>query len=76
MFRNEIVIAQMRIGIRYPGEFFGLSRRERFIFIETPDSFQQSLTPKDFVQACNAAFVIILGVEEGSVGVGDFYCES
>src|SRR5689334_4144317 len=49
-----------------------LSRTERFIRIDAPGSFEQTLPPQHFVQPRDAAREGIRGVEECGVAVGYF----
>ena len=72
MFADEDVIVEVRIGGVDAGNFFGLAGAEGFVGIETPDSFEEALTAKNFMEAGDAAAKIVGGVEEGGVGVGDF----
>ena len=72
VFANEVVVVQMRIGAIDAVDLFRLARAERFVGIEAPDAFEESLAAENFVEAGDAARKMIGGVEKGGVGVGDF----
>src|SRR5260221_13860469 len=75
VFQDELVIGQVGVGGADSGDFFGLTGGEGFVFVEAPDAFEQSLAAEDFVEACDAAFEGVGGVEEGGVGIGDLDVE-
>src|SRR5437016_5459868 len=51
-------------------DLFGLAGAESFIGVETPDAFEQSLTPEDLVDAGDAAGEAVGDIEERGVGIG------
>ena len=67
---DEFVIAQPRIGLGDPGEFFGLPRRKDLGGIEAMDGGEKALPAEDLVNAGKAALEVIGGVEEGCIGIG------
>ena len=69
---DEGVVVEVRVGGVDAGNFFGLAGAERFVGIEAPDAFEESLAAENFVEAGDAARKMIGGVEKGGVGVGDF----
>ena len=72
MLVDEGVVVEVRVGGVDAGNFFGLAGAERFVGIEAPDAFEESLAAENFVEAGDAARKMIGGVEKGGVGVGDF----
>jgi len=49
MLTDEVVVVEMRIPGINPGDFLELPGAERFIGIQAPDAFEQSLAAQDFV---------------------------
>jgi len=72
MGRDELVIAQMRIGATNPVNFLALAGAERFLRVEAPDAFQQALLAQHFVEAGDAPGIVVRNIEQRGVGVGDF----
>ena len=52
--------------------FFALAGTEGRVRIQTPDAFEQALTPQDFLQAGDAAGKIVGGIEKCRVAIRDF----
>ncbi len=71
MFSNERIIVEVRIRRVDSIDFSQLPGTQAFVFIQTPDAFQQSLTPQHFMQASDTTVKIIRCVEERRVAVGD-----
>ena len=67
----EVVVSEVWVRLRYPGDFVGLAGAQCFIFVEAPDALQQALAAEDFVDAGNAAAEIVGGVEDCGIHIGD-----
>ena len=61
----------MRISIVNPIDFLSLPWTERFLGIQTPGAFQQTLASQDFVQAGDASCEVVGDVEESCVAISD-----
>lgn len=72
MFTDEVVVVELRIRGINPRDFLELAGAERFVGIQAPDAFEQSLAAQDFVQTGDAAGKMIGGVEERCVCIRDF----
>src|ERR1700730_1048918 len=70
---NKIIIIQMRIGAIDPLNFCSLPGAKRFVGIQAPDTFQETLPPQDFMQSCNAAGETVCRVEERGIAIGHFH---
>src|SRR5690606_673523 len=68
---DESVIIELRIRRVDAVDLLHLSRRERLFRVDAPDTLQQTLAPKDLVDAGDAAFKGMLRIEEGAVAVRD-----
>ena len=71
MFANEVVVVEVGIGGVDPRDLFVLPGAERFVGVEAPDSFEQTLAAQGFVKTGYASGELIGSVEERRVGVGD-----
>lgn len=72
MLCDERIIVEMRICFIDPVYLVLLSRAQTFVYIEAPDTLQQSLTTEHFMKACNTAEVMICCIEERRIAIGDF----
>src|SRR5690349_9876163 len=72
MCGDEVVVVQMWVTSMNPVDLFTLAGAERFVWVQTPNPFEQTLTMQHFVQTGDATGVAIGGVEEGSVAIGNF----
>src|ERR1051326_2490865 len=72
MLDDEFIIVQVGVGAADSIDFLALARAKRFLWIETPEAFEQALPAQHLVQAGDAAGIAVGRVEERGVGVGDF----
>jgi hypothetical protein len=68
---DKFIITQVPIIAADAVDFHRLAGAERFVGIEAPDAFKQSLATEDFMDSGDTAMEIVGGVEQGRVGVGD-----
>ena len=76
MSGDEVVVVKMRVRAMDAVNLGKLPRAQRFMLIETPESFEQALAAQDFVQSGDAAAESVCSIEEGGVAVGDFDTET
>src|SRR5688572_32986959 len=67
---HESIVIEMWIGAHHTIDLFGLAGAERFFWIEAPISNQQTLPPKDLMNARYTACKMICGIEKDGVRVG------
>ena len=73
MFADEFIIGELWVIAADAVNFLSLTERERFIRVETPDAFEQSLAPKHFVNPRNAAGETIRGGEGKNNGTNEMF---
>jgi hypothetical protein len=66
---DERIIIEIGIGTINPIDLLRLPRAKFLIRIKTPGSFEQTLTPENFVNARNAPGEVVRGVKNRSVRV-------
>ena len=70
MRANEFVILQVGIKSAYAIDLLDLARREIFVRIKAPTSFEQTLPSQNFVYPRNASAKVVRRVKQRSIGVG------
>jgi len=68
---DEGVVVELGVGGVDAVDFGELAGAEGFVGVEAPGSCEEALAAEDFVDARDAAGVVVGGVEEGGVAVGD-----
>jgi len=69
---NKVVVTQVRVCIIDSFDLLSLSRAKGLFGIQTPDSFEQTLTAQDLMESGNATGEVVRSVEKNCVGVRDF----
>ena len=72
VFGHKSIIIQVRIGAIHAVDFINLTNAERFVRVKTPDALKQALAVQHFVDAGNAAGIVMGRIEKSGVGVSDF----
>src|SRR5262245_31071233 len=54
-------------------DFLTLAGAERLLRVKAPCPFEQSLAAQHFVNAGNAAGIVVARIEKGGVGIGNFH---
>src|SRR5712692_3588480 len=65
----------MRVGSAHAIDFLTLTRRQFLLWIKTPASFEQALTPQNLMDARNASPKIMRRIEDGRVCICDLLGE-
>ena len=73
MLADKLIVGQVRVGEQNPIDFRELAGTESFPFIKAPDTVEQPLAVKDFVQACDTTSEAVCCIKKRRVGIGDFY---
>src|SRR5690349_16250360 len=69
VFGDESVICKVGIRSADAIDFRRLSGTERFVWIETPDTVQQSLPAQHFMNAGDTTLVVVGRIEHCGVGI-------
>jgi hypothetical protein len=75
MLCHEVIVVEMTISLINSINLVRLPRTEPFVFIETPDTLQQTLATQHFVNAGDATVKTIGRIEERSIAVSDFHSQ-
>ena len=67
---DERIIGKIAMLATHAIDLGRLTGTQRFVGIETPDAFQQTLAAQDLVAAGNAPSKIVRAVEECAVAIG------
>ena len=69
MFGHEAVVGQVWVTVANAVDFGGLPRTERFLWIETPNTFQQPLAAEHFQDSGKAAGERVSRIEHDGIRI-------